>query len=214
MAKLTFLGTGTSQGVPVISCHCRVCLSPDERDKRLRTSALIETGRETILIDAGPDFRQQMLRAGVERLDGILLTHEHKDHISVPEIDLHTIRPDEPFSIGQTRIVPIRGIHYKLPVLGFRIGPLAYLTDMNRIDEREIDKIRGVDTLVINALRKEPHLSHFTLDDALRISRAVSSNVTYLTHVSHQMGRHAEEQAALPEGVYFAYDGLTVEIPE
>ena len=110
----------------------------------------------------------------------------------VPEIDLHTIRSDEPFSIGQTRIVPIRGIHYKLPVLGFRIGPLAYLTDMNRIDEREIDKIRGVDTLVINALRKEPHL----------------------THVSHQMGRHAEEQAALPEGVYFAYDGLTVEIPE
>ena len=257
MAKLTFLGTGTSQGVPVISCHCRVCLSPDERDKRLRTSALIETGRETILIDVGPDFRQQMLRAGVERLDGILLTHEHKDHISglddvrafnytsgapvklyaeervqkrvkqdfdyafsehpypgVPEIDLHTIRSDEPFSIGQTRIVPIRGIHYKLPVLGFRIGPLAYLTDMNRIDEREIDKIRGVDTLVINALRKEPHLSHFTLDDALRISRAVSSNVTYLTHVSHQMGRHAEEQAALPEGVYFAYDGLTVEIPE
>lgn len=107
-----------------------------------------------------------------------------------------------------------RGIHYKLPVLGFRIGPLAYLTDMNRIDEREIDKIRGVDTLVINALRKEPHLSHFTLDEALRISRAVSSNVTYLTHVSHQMGRHAEEQAALPEGVYFAYDGLTVEIPE
>ena len=255
--KLTFLGTGTSQGVPVISCRCRVCLSPDPKDKRLRTSALVETRGATILIDAGPDFRQQMLRADVRRLDGIVLTHEHKDHINglddvrafnymtrrpvdlyaeprvqrrvrqdfdyafaehpypgVPEIELHTISPDTPFRIGDAEIEPIRGIHYKLPVFGFRIGRLAYLTDMNRIEDREIDKMKGVDTLVVNALRKEPHLSHFTLDEALRISGRVSPRITYLTHVSHQMGRHAEEEIALPENVRFAYDGLRIEIPD
>ena len=198
MIRLTFLGTGTSQGVPVISCGCWVCRSDDSRDKRLRTSALVETGRTTLLIDAGPDFRQQMLRESVGKLDGILLTHEHKDHIAglddvrafnyvtgkasrylcrragatagetgfrlcvfrkslpgVPEIRLHTILPDAPFRIGDAEIVPIRGIHYKLPVFGFRIGRLAYLTDMNRIDDRELKKIEGVDTLVINALRKK-----------------------------------------------------------
>ena len=257
MIRLTFLGTGTSQGVPVISCGCWVCRSGDSRDKRLRTSALVETGRTTLLIDAGPDFRQQMLRESVGKLDGILLTHEHKDHIAglddvrafnyvtgkpvdiyaeervqrrvkqdfdyafsenpypgVPEIRLHTILPDAPFRIGDAEIVPIRGIHYKLPVFGFRIGRLAYLTDMNRIDDRELKKIEGVDTLVINALRKEHHLSHFTLDEALHICYRVSPRAAYLTHISHQMGRHATEERALPEGVHFAYDGLTVEIPD
>lgn len=258
MTKLTFLGTGTSQGVPVISCGCWVCQSDDPRDKRLRTSALVETrDGTTISIDAGPDFRQQMLREGVKRLDAILLTHEHKDHIGgiddvrafnyvtgraidiyaeervqrrvkhdfdyafsehpypgVPEINLHTIQPDQPFYVRDTEIIPIRGTHYKLPVLGFRIGKLAYLTDMNRIEPSEIEKIKGVDTLVINALRKEHHLSHFTLDEALHISYLVSPKTTYLTHVSHQMGRHAVEESRLPEGVHFAYDGLTVEIPD
>lgn len=258
MTKLTFLGTGTSQGVPVISCGCWVCQSDDPRDKRLRTSALVETrDGTTISIDAGPDFRQQMLREKVKHLDAILLTHEHKDHIGgiddvrafnyvtgraidiyaeervqhrvkhdfdyafsehpypgVPEINLHTIQPDQPFYVRDTEIIPIRGTHYKLPVLGFRIGKLAYLTDMNRIEPSEIEKIKGVDTLVINALRKEHHLSHFTLDEALHISYLVSPTTTYLTHVSHQMGRHAVEEPRLPEGVHFAYDGLTVEIPD
>lgn len=255
--RLTFLGTGTSQGVPVISCRCRICLSPDEKDKRLRTSALVETSDTTILIDAGPDFRQQLLRADVRKIDGILLTHEHKDHISglddvrafnyttgrpvdlyaeprvqqrvrqdfdyafaehpypgVPEIELHTVSPDTPFRVGGVVIEPIRGLHYKLPVFGFRIGPLAYLTDMNRIEEKELDKIAGVDTLVINALRKEPHLSHFTLDEALQIIRRVSPRMAYLTHISHQMGRHAEEETALPPNIRFAYDGLSIEIPD
>ena len=132
----------------------------------------------------------------------------------VPEIRLHTILPDAPFRIGDAEIVPIRGIHYKLPVFGFRIGRLAYLTDMNRIDDRELKKIEGVDALVINALRKEHHLSHFTLDEALHICYRVSPRAAYLTHISHQMGRHATEERALPEGVHFAYDGLTVEIPD
>lgn len=257
MTKLIFLGTGTSQGVPVISCRCGVCLSPDVRDKRLRSSVLVETADATILIDAGPDFRQQMLREDVRKLDAILLTHEHKDHISglddvrafnytsgepvelyaeervqrrvkqdfdyafsehpypgVPEINLHAVVPDTPFRIRHTEVVPVRGFHYKLPVFGFRIGRLAYLTDMNRIEPEEIAKIKGVDTLVINALRKERHLSHFTLGEAIGISRLVEPRITYLTHVSHQMGRYAAEERALPEGVHFAYDGLCVEIPD
>lgn len=257
MNQLTFLGTGTSQGVPVISCGCWVCRSQDSRDQRLRTSALVRIGETNLLIDAGPDFRQQMLREQVRKLDAILLTHEHKDHIAglddvrafnyvtsaavdiyaeervqrrvmqdfdyafaenpypgVPEINLHTILPDVPFQVDRCTILPIRGMHYKLPVLGFRIGQLAYLTDMNRIDQQEIDKIKGVDTLVINALRKEHHLSHFTLDEALHMRHLVSPRVTYLTHISHQMGRHATEEKALPEDVHFAYDGLNIEIPE
>ena len=257
MTKLTFLGTGTSQGVPVISCNCRVCQSPDNKDKRLRASVLIETDDIILSIDAGPDFRQQMLRENVQRLDAILLTHAHKDHISglddvrafnytsgkpvdiyaeprvqqvikkdfdyafaehkypgVPEINLHDILPDTPFKVKNLRIVPIRGIHYKLPVMGFRIGRVAYLTDMNRIDPREIDKIKGIDTLVINALRKEPHLSHFTLNEAQQVSRLVSPRITYFTHISHQMGCHEQEEAILPESFHFAYDGLQIEIKE
>ncbi len=253
MTKLTFLGTGTSQGVPVISCGCWVCTSADSRDKRLRTSALIEIDNLTLVIDAGPDFRQQMLRENVKHIDAILLTHEHKDHTGglddvrafnytsgkpvaiyaeervqraikkdfdyafapnpypgVPEIDLHTI-DEHPFQIQGVEIVPVRGTHYKLPILGFRIGNLAYLTDFNHISPEEIEKIKGVDILVVNALRKEQHLSHFTLSEALHLSYLVSPRLTYLTHISHQMGRQAQEEPALPENCYMAYDGLKIE---
>lgn len=258
MIKLTFLGTGTSQGIPVISCKCGVCTSDDSRDKRSRTSALVEKDGVVIVIDAGPDFRMQMLREDVRRIDGILLTHEHKDHISglddvraynqiigrpvdiyaeervinvirkdfdyafavggsrypgAPEMNLHTI-DEKPFSVKGIEIIPVRGSHYIIPVLGFRIGPLAYLTDFNHIEESELGKIKGVDTLVINALRKESHLTHFTLDQALHIARQTGAKNVYITHISHQMGRHAQEEPNLPRWAHFAYDGLTVEIGE
>ena len=256
MTKLTFLGTGTSQGIPMIACGCWVCTSPDSRDKRLRTSALVEHNGSTIVIDAGPDFRQQMLRENVKRIDAILLTHAHKDHIGglddvrafnyfqhrptdiyaeervqrvvrkdfdyafsdnpypgVPEITLHTI-DEHPFRIQDSEIIPIRGLHYKLPVLGFRIGEIAYITDFNHIEEQEIEKIKGVDTLVINALRREHHISHFTLDEALHVSYLVGARQTYLTHVSHQMGRYAQINQELPPNVCFAYDGLKIETLE
>ncbi len=250
--KLTFLGTGTSQGVPVISCSCRVCSSSDIHDKRLRSSVLVEHNGVTVVIDAGPDFRQQMLREGVKCIDGIILTHEHKDHIAgiddvrafnytmnspvdiyaekrvqdvvrkdfdyafaenpypgVPEINLVTIG-DEPFRIGRMEIVPIRGRHFRLPVLGFRIGGIAYLTDFNAIDDSEIEKIKGAEVLVVNALRREPHMSHFTLGEALGLHGRAGVKRTYLTHLSHQMGLHAEVAAELPCDVFPAYDGLIV----
>lgn len=253
MTKLTFLGSGTSQGIPVISCGCWVCSSDDSKDKRLRASVLIEHQGYTVLIDAGPDFRQQMLAHGVKRLDAILLTHAHKDHIAglddvrafnyttgmpvhiyaeervqevvrkdydyafgdnkypgAPDIDLHTI-DDKPFKIGTLDVMPIRGYHAKLPVLGFMIGGVAYITDMNRIEQGEIDKMHGVDTLVINALRRESHMSHFTLGEALHISYLVSPRQTFLTHISHQMGRHAQIKEELPPNTFFAYDSLVVE---
>ncbi|MDR2886313.1 MAG: MBL fold metallo-hydrolase [Rikenellaceae bacterium] len=256
MTKLTFLGTGTSQGVPVISCTCRVCASPDERDKRLRAAVLVEHGGATVVIDAGPDFRQQMLSQRVMHIDGIVLTHEHKDHTGgiddvrafnytsgkpvaiyseprvqriikkdfdyafaeykypgVPEIDLVDIGEEHfriagPDGAPGMELIPIRGHHFRLPVLGFRVGGIAYLTDFNAIEEKEIDKIKGVDVLVINALRREYHVSHFTLKEALDIREKVGARVTYLTHLSHQIGRHAELLDELPEGVYPAYDGL------
>ncbi len=249
---LTFLGTGTSQGVPVISCPCCVCSSPDRRDKRLRSAAMVEHGATRIIIDAGPDFRQQMLREDIRRIDGILLTHEHKDHIAglddvrafnytsgrevalyaegrvqrvvkkdfdyafseerypgVPDIRLVDIG-EEPFRIGDMEIIPIRGRHYRLPVLGFRIGGIAYLTDFNGIESGEMDKLRGVEALVVNALRREPHISHFTLDEALHISASVGAQRTYITHISHQMGRHDQVCCGLPDGATLAYDGLKI----
>lgn len=254
MTKLSFLGSGTSQGVPVISCGCWVCASPDIRDKRLRASVMIEHNGTTLVIDAGPDFRQQMLRANVKHIDGILLTHEHKDHTGglddvrafnytekapvaiystervqesvkkefyyafgenkypgAPDFNLITIDGDTPFKVKNTEIIPIKGMHYNLPVLGFRIGGIAYITDFNSMEQEEIDKIKGVEILVINALRHEPHLSHFTLSEALHIRHLVQPQHTYFTHVSHQMGRFAQIEGELPENAHFAYDGLVVE---
>ncbi|MCD8185350.1 MAG: MBL fold metallo-hydrolase [Rikenellaceae bacterium] len=254
MTKLTFLGTGTSQGVPMIGCHCRVCDSPDSSDKRLRSSVLIEQGDVSIVIDSGPDFRQQMLREQVNRLDAILFTHNHKDHIAglddvraynyiqgvpmdvygepyvletlkrefgyafardrypgVPEINLHRI-DREPFQVKGVTVIPIRGYHMRLPVLGFRIGRLAYLTDMNRIDAEEIDRLKGVEILVVNALRHEKHLSHFSLSEALEVIGRVNPDRAYLTHISHQLGRHAEADPRLAANyIYYAYDGLKIQ---
>lgn len=258
--KLTFLGTGTSQGVPVIGCRCEVCRSADRRDRRLRTSAMIETGGRRLVIDTGPDFRYQMLRTGVRHIDAILLTHEHKDHIGglddvrafnfvdypptvhrvdifaaptaaavvrkdfdyafaqnkyrgVPEIELHEIDPARPFEAGGVEIVPISGRHSeRFAVTGYRIGPLAYLTDFKTIGEAEIDKLRGTEVLVVNALRFQPHDSHFCVDEALALVRRVGPREAYLTHVSHEIGLHAATDPALPEGVHLAYDNLQIEI--
>lgn len=252
--KLTILGSGTSQGVPVIACECEVCRSTDTRDKRLRCSAMLEIGGQNILIDAGPDFRYQMLRAGVRDLRAILLTHEHKDHIGglddvrafnwvkkgavdvyadtrtkevvrkdysyafsenrypgVPEIDLHTVG-EEPFYIDDIEFIPIRAMHYKLPVLGYRTGNFAYLTDANYIPEASMKKLAGVEYLVINALRKEPHLSHFTLAQALEVTKELGVKHAWLTHIGHQMGLAAEVAGELPSNVSLAYDTLQVDI--
>lgn len=252
--RLTFLGTGTSQGVPVIACNCAVCQSADVRDKHLRTSALVETDAgENILIDIGPDFREQMLREQVMHLDGILITHAHRDHVGglddirsfnyvqnkkmdiwcneqalkaitrdyhyifgyhefpgLPEADMHLVEDGKPFSVGSVTVVPIRAMHKDLPVLGYRIGPLAYITDANSLTPEEIHKMEGVDILVVNALRKEKHFSHFCLNEALEVVRQVGPREAYITHVSHQMGLYAEVSHELPPHVHLAYDGLKV----
>lgn len=257
--KLTFLGTGTSQGVPVIGCRCKVCQSADERDKRLRTSAMVECEDCRIIIDAGPDFRQQMLRTGVRKIDAILLTHEHKDHtgglddvrafnfvdyptihvvdifatertaacirkdfdyafadnkyIGAPEMRLHTINPATPFKVGNTEIIPISGRHSEhFFVTGYRIGRLAYMTDFKELLEGEEAKLQGIDTLVVNALRFKPHHSHFSVEEALALIDRVKPRVAYLTHLSHDIGLHAETVEKLPEGVMLGYDTLSIEI--
>lgn len=252
--KITFLGTGTSQGVPVIACTCNVCTSSDERDKRLRTSVMIEDKEKVIVIDSGPDFRQQMLRAGVKKLDGLVFTHEHKDHVAgmddirgfnyvlkkkidiyatenvqralrrefiyafedlkypgVPEINVHTIT-DKEFDVAGIKILPIEVKHYMIPVLGFRIGDFTYITDANFIAEDERKKIRGSKVLVLNALRNEPHVSHYNLPQAIEVINDLQPEKAYLTHISHQLGLHKDVNSQLPPNIQCAYDGMVVEM--
>lgn len=250
--KVTFLGTGTSQGIPVITCNCAVCQSADHKNKRLRVSVLLEMGDKTIVIDSGPDFRYQMLRANVKDLDAILYTHEHKDHVAglddirpfnyllkknidiyattrvqdalkrefsyifadthypgLPQIELHTIT-DHPFEIGNTTVIPLNIMHYKLPILGFRIHDFTYITDAKTISEETIEKVKGTKILVINALQHEEHISHFTLNEAIAFAQKIGAEMTYLTHISHNLGLHEEVEKELPENIKLAYDGLSL----
>jgi len=251
--KVTFLGSGTSIGIPMPCCPCEVCHSNDAHDQRLRASVLIETGNDHLLIDCGPDFRQQMLRYNVQQLDAILLTHIHYDHTGglddlrpytydkpmplyaeqrvvdiltqkydyiflhrypgVPQVEVKTIHPEQPsFMAGNTEIIPIRLMHGKLPILGFRIHSLAYLTDCTLIPESEWHKLDGVETLVVDALRFRPHETHMNVEQALKITERLHPRTTYFTHISHQMGFHAQVEKQLPAGVHLAYDGLVINI--
>lgn len=252
--KITFLGTGTSQGVPLIACTCEVCTSEDPRDKRLRTSILVECEGISIVVDTGPDFRQQMLREKVKKLDAVVFTHEHKDHIAglddirafnfilkrkvdvyasdrvqdairrefayifsdtkypgIPEIELHTIQ-NKPFEIQGIPIIPIEVLHYKLSVYAFRFGDFVYITDANAISQQEKKKIVGCKILVINALRRQAHVSHFTLQEALDLIAELKPEKAYLTHISHQLGKHSNIEKELPNGVFQAYDGLQIQL--
>ena len=251
--RLTFLGTGTSCGVPTIGCQCYTCSSTDPHDKRLRCSALIETAQTRLLIDCGPDFRQQIMPQPFRKIDGILITHAHYDHMGgmddirpycqfceinvyadpiarqgmlqmlpycfaehrypgVPAIQLHEIHPHEAFRIGDLEIVPFQVMHHDLPILGYRIGSLAYITDMKTIAPEELPYIEGCDTLVVNALRQKPHHSHQTLDEAVAFAKRVGARQTWLIHSSHDIGRHAEVNASLPANIQMAYDGQVIEI--
>ncbi len=252
--KITFLGTGTSQGVPVIACSCKVCSSAHAFDKRLRTAVMVENDNTRIVIDCGPDFRQQMLREKVTHLDAVVLTHEHKDHIAglddvrafnyfqhthmevyathrvqqavkreyayvfsnekypgTPLIHLNEIAL-ESFSIKDLRLIPIEVIHYKLPVLGFRIGDFSYITDAKTISSSEKKKLMGSKILVLNALRQESHISHLTLSEALELIEELQPQKAYLTHISHQLGLHQEVSDFLPQNVFLAYDGLQLKL--
>jgi len=253
--RLAFLGTGTSQGVPVVGCRCAVCASTDERDRRLRTSALLHAEGKQLLIDAGPDLRQQLLRARVDHLDAVLLTHEHMDHIGgiddlralnyrmkrpmdihaspqtlaaikntyayafaadrypgVPELQLHPIA-DRGFEAAGVALEAVPVMHYRMPVLGFRIGGLAYITDAKTIAAEEIARLRGIHTLVLNALRIEEHVSHFNLKEALAMVERIAPQRAYFTHISHLLGRHADVARQLPAGVELGYDGLVLDVP-
>lgn len=247
---ITILGTGTSTGIPMIACDCPVCTSTNSKDKRLRCSILVESANTTFVVDTGPDFREQMLRYKVKKLDGVLFTHPHKDHVAglddvkaynffqkrtmelyanslteealrrefyyafsdtkypgVPELNLNTIT-EEPFFIGDIPVMPVLTWHLKMPVLAFRFGKFTYITDANRIEDSELDKIKGSEVMVINALRKQAHISHFSLGEAIEIVQGLKVPTAYFTHLSHQMGLHDEVEAELPDGIHLAYDGL------
>lgn len=252
--KITLLGTGTSQGIPVIACDCAVCRSEDPRDKRLRVSVWIQTKGKSIVIDAGPDFRQQMLRADVRSLDAIVFTHQHKDHTAglddsrafnhrqridiplygrkevlnqiktefayafsefrypgVPQFETHEI-VNQPFDVSGVTFTPIEVMHHRLPVFGYRIGDFTYITDANFISEEEQEKIKGSKVLVLDTLQKEPHLSHFTLPQSLELIEKLKIPQTYLTHISHKLGKHADVEGELPANVRLGYDGLELEL--
>jgi phosphoribosyl 1,2-cyclic phosphate phosphodiesterase len=252
--KITFLGTGTSQGIPIIGSDHPVCLSQNPKDKRLRVSVLVEWDAYTYVIDCGPDFRQQMLNAKVSKIDGILFTHEHADHTmglddirpfffrqgdidlyahkrvfkalekrfdyiftskvkypGVPSVKKHVVN-NKSFSLGSLKVVPIDGLHYKLQVYGYRFKDFAYLTDMKTIADTEVDKLQNLEVLVVNALREEPHMSHFNLEEALAFIKKVNPKRAYLTHISHLLGFHDEVQQKLPKNVFLAYDNLQITI--
>lgn len=252
--KITFLGTGTSQGVPVIGCPCAVCNSQDPRDIRLRSSALITVGSKNILIDAGPDLRQQLLNNKITQVDAILMTHEHKDNTGglddvrplnfmiqkvmqiyglqrvlnvirkdydyafkknkypgSPEFQLNIIK-DEEFTIDDLLIEPISIRHLTLPILGYKINNMAYITDASFIAPSEISKLKDIDLLVINALRHKEHYSHFNLTQALQVINEINPKRAYLTHISHEMGQYIDIAPTLPDHIFMAYDGLEVEI--
>jgi phosphoribosyl 1,2-cyclic phosphate phosphodiesterase len=238
----------------MIACKCAVCMSPDKKDKRLRSSILIRSSQATVVVDTTPDFRYQMLRSGVDHVDAVVFTHSHKDHIGglddiraynffsqcpmplhanqettdalkrdfyyafadkkypgIPELDLHLI-DDNSFMVADLLFIPIQVQHLNMGVTGYRIGDFTYITDANHISDEELQKIRGSEVLVINALRKEKHLSHFTLQEAVELAASLRIPQTYFTHISHQMGLHEEVNASLPRGMELAYDGLTIEV--
>jgi phosphoribosyl 1,2-cyclic phosphate phosphodiesterase len=251
---IEFLGTGTSSGVPMVACKCTVCSSADAKDKRLRSSIHLQTASTSVVIDTTPDFRYQMLRSKIEKLDGVVFTHAHKDHIAglddvkafnfihqsvmplfanketadaikrdfyyafaekkypgVPSLEMH-IKEKESFSLGDLDFQPIQVKHLHMDVTGYRIGDFTYITDANYISEEEKQKIKGSKVLVLNALRKEKHLSHFTLQEAVDLSVELQVPTTYFTHISHQLGLHEEVSKELPAGMFLAYDGLVLHI--
>ncbi|NMM49143.1 MBL fold metallo-hydrolase [Marinigracilibium pacificum] len=250
--KITFLGTGTSQGVPVIGCECDVCQSIDFRDKRLRTSIHIEVDGKSFVVDTGPDFRQQMLRERIHVLDAVIFTHEHKDHVAglddvrsfnfrlkrhmpiyatrrvidqlekefhyafgeitypgAPRFDVNEI-DNSPFEIKGVEFIPIEVLHYKLPVLGYRIKDFTYITDANSISDEELEKVKGTRVLVLDALQREKHISHFTLDEAVDLIQRINPEQAYLIHISHRMGTHRKVEKELPDNISIAYDGLKI----
>lgn len=249
MTKITLLGTGTSTGVPHIGCKCEVCISTDSRDKRLRSSVLIETSDLNLLIDAGPDLRQQLLLHPVDSLSAVLITHEHYDHVGglddlrafgdidiygeknvleairrnmpycfnnnpypgIPQLTLKEIN-ETPFYINNTRIQPIRVLHGKLPILGFRIGKMAYLTDVKHLPESELEKLQDLDILILSALRQAPHFAHENLEEAIEKAGMIHAAETWFTHFSHDLGKHAQVSLQLPEGMKLAFDGLTLSL--
>lgn len=250
--KITFLGTGTSTGVPEIGCSCEVCTSPDKRDGRLRTSVLVEVEGKRLLLDCGPDFRWQMIQNKTYRLDAVLISHEHYDHVGglddlrpfcregeipvyaedyvaeaiqtripyvfrqhkypgVPNLELHKIST-EPFTVAGVPVIPIRVMHGKLPILGYRIGNMAYLTDVKYLPEEEYAKLEGLELLILTALRTGSHPTHQSLDEALEMVERIRPKETYLIHMSHRIGLHAEVEKCLPSHIHLSYDGLTVTV--
>lgn len=252
--KITILGTGTSTGVPQIGCQCAVCTSSDPRDRRLRCSALFETEKTTLLVDCGPDFREQMLHIGMRKaIDACLITHEHYDHVGgiddlrpfsylkkltlyadsysarhlrerlpyclvrnvypgVPQLQLEEVNPHDHFTLGDVEVTVLQVMHGQLPILGYRIGDVGYITDMKTMPETELELLQDLKLLIVNGLRQEPHPTHQTIDEAIQLSRRLGSPTTYIIHMSHHAGLHAETDAQLPEGIHLAWDFMTLEV--